>query len=452
MAAQRKKLNKICLIIICICVILFAFLLIRPYVSNNKQIVSDRPTVSLTSPSRVPSINNPDQQKNGAILVKTFEGGELYNQNGINLIVLSGTFRQMGRQYGALLGDQINQFYQDGIFTPFVDKKIFTETQILDGCKTNFQSQPKRQKELLTGMAETSGLPVEKVTCASDPNAIMIVARLRMGGNVSSCTSGAIWGDYTTDGATLTARNFDFPSFFRDLAKKYATIVIFKPTDGSNALAGIGFAGTITFIDMINDKGLYTETNNGANSAGLVLFSNRVVQTTQITNILFEADDPEQFDVFINSNRPSYSTIYLIADPLSARYYELASWDVKKRESDGKTAIVQANQFKSDSWGIVALESPVAWYSSLRENNLTNLITAKNKADPRDMMNILDATLYNEEDWTLGKGAAVINKNPKDDEVTVWQVVTKPSERKLWFRLPTVTDWVSFDFAQWFKN
>ena len=83
---------------------------------------------------------------------------------------------------------------------------------------------------------------------------------------------------------------------------------------------------------------------------------------------------------------------------------------------------------------------------------MTNLITAKIKSDPTDMMSILNVTLYNEKDWTLGKGTAVIKKNPNDDEVTVWQVVTKPSERKLWLRLPTITNWVLFDFAQWFKN
>lgn len=313
-AAQIKKRYKICLIIICVFVLAFAFLLIRSYINTTKQVVSDKQTVSPTLQSLVQIVNKPDQQKNGAILIKTFEGGKLYKQNGINLIVLSGTFRQMGRQYGALLGDQINQFYQDGIIKPFVGKKIFTEKQLLDGCETSFQNQPKRQKELLTGMAQTSGLSVEKVTCASDVNAIMILARLKMtDGNVDSCTSGAIWGEYTTDGTTLTARNFDFPNFFRALAKKYATAVVFKPTDGSNALAGIGLVGSITYLDMMNDKGIYTETNNGANSGGLVLFSNRVEQTTQITNILFDADNPEQFDVFINSNRPSYPTINLVA-------------------------------------------------------------------------------------------------------------------------------------------
>lgn len=106
----------------------------------------------------------------------------------------------MGRQYEALLGNQIDKLYQDALIKPFVDTKIFTEKQLLDGCKTTFGNQPKRQKELLTGMAEASGLSLEKITCASDPDAIMIIARLEMAGNVNSCTSGAIWGKYTTDG------------------------------------------------------------------------------------------------------------------------------------------------------------------------------------------------------------------------------------------------------------
>lgn len=454
--SEKRKFNSktivLAILALLACIFLISILvLMGKQVKENKQISSekkDSPTPQLS----ITVATESGKQKNGATLVKKFEGGELYKQSGINIITLSGSFRQMGREYGALLGDQIEKLYQDALIKPFVHKKIFKEKELLDGCKASFQNQPKRQKELLTGISETSGLSLEKVMCASDPDAIMMIARLEMAGNINSCTSGAVWGKYTADGKTLTVRNFDFPSFFRDLAKNYATIVIFKPTDGSNALAGVGFAGSITFGDMMNDKGLYVEANNGADSAGLVLFANRIVQTSQITNLLFETDNPEQFDVFINSNRPSYSTIYLVADPISARYYELASWDVKKRESDGKSAIVQANQFKSSSWGIVALQSPAAWFSSLRESNLANLITAKTQATPKDLMKTLDVTLYNEKDWTMGKGAAVIKKNPKDDEVTVWQVVTKPSERKLWLRLPTITDWILFDLNQWFKD
>jgi hypothetical protein len=40
--------------------------------------------------------------------VADFEGGKHYKQNTVNLVVLEGTYYEMGRQYGHLLKEQIH--------------------------------------------------------------------------------------------------------------------------------------------------------------------------------------------------------------------------------------------------------------------------------------------------------------------------------------------------------
>lgn len=66
-------------------------------------------------------------------------------------------------------------------------------------------------------------------------------------------------------------------------------------------------------------------------------------------------------------------------------------------------------------------------------------------------MKILDERLFNE-DGSLGKGVSVIEKLPKDDEVTVHQVITCPAARKMWVRIPTHTGWIFFDLKKVFQN
>ncbi len=46
----------------------------------------------------------------------------------------------------------------------------------------------------------------------------------------------------------------------------------------------------------------------------------------------------------------------------------------------------------------------------------------------------------------------MIEKDPKDDEVTVHQVITCPAERKMWVRIPTYTGWIFFDLKKIFKE
>ena len=384
-------------------------------------------------------------------LIKEVDKGKLYSLNGIKMLVLSGTFNEMGRQYGALLGKEISGLYETAINKTFIKSGLFSQEELDLFADNTFKSLPVRQKELIRGISSASSLKQEKVVLASNLIMVQILARKKFNGSLNSCTSAAVWGKYTADGEVFTARDYDFPSIFRALAKDYAVIVVYKPSDGSNAVGGICLAGAISFIDAMSDKGIYVESNNGADSGGLVMFNARTEATSQIMNIIFDAADSEEFNSMINSTRFSYPFILMEADRSSACYYEIAPWDAHRRDAKDVPAIAAGNQFDDPAWGILSLPSPAAWYSSLRESNLLNL--AKGGSFPineKHMMSILDIPLYNEDEY-VGKGAAVLKKKPKDDEVTVWQVVTHPASLRMWVRFPTLCDWVFVDLKEWFK-
>lgn len=387
-------------------------------------------------------------------LVAQSGNGTLYDMNGVRLLVLSGTFNEMGRQYGALLGKDIARLYDLAIDRAFIKSGMFTQEELDNFAANSFKTMPVRQKELIRGMAATSGLSKEKTILASDLVMVQILARKKFGGNTAACTSVAAWGKHTTDGKVVTARNFDFPNLFRSMLKDFGTVVVFNPTDGSNSVAGLGLTGSIYFVDAINSKGIYTEVNNAADSAGLVMFSGRTQTGSQLINLLFDADDAQELYTIANSTRFGYSAILMVADQNTASFCELSCWDSRKREAaNNDNVIAAANQFDDPAWGLLSLPSPAAWYSAYRESALLKMVTSTpaRSVNPQSMMSILNVPFYNS-DGSIGKGVSVIDKNPKDDEVTVWQVITQPESLKLWFRYPALNNWQLVDLNKFFNK
>ena len=346
-----------------------------------------------------------------ARLIAEYGDAKLYDTNGVKLLTLEGTFYEMGQQYGKLMGKDFTRMYDTAIGNAFLKTGFFSETELNNFADNTFATMPMRQKQLIRGMVAGSGLSQQKVVLASDIVMVQILARKKAEGSSSACTTGAAWGKYTADGSLYSIRNFDFPNLFRTLLKDNAVIVIFNPTDGSNAVGGIGLVGSIYFVDMINNKGLYIETNNAAESAGLVLYSNRTQAGSQLINMLFDADNEKEFYNYAMSTRFSYSIIMLVADKHIASVYELSGWDIHKRMANNDTVISCANQFEDPSWGILNLPSPAAWYSSYRSAAMLKSLQSAPAGgiDIDYSKKILDVPLYNN-DGTLGTGFSVLAK------------------------------------------
>jgi hypothetical protein len=386
-------------------------------------------------------------------LTKEYRGGKLYDCGGMRMVVLQGNYREMGRQYGALLKDDIIAFYSQ-MFDKFIFKSgLFDEGDIPQFVSTSVKTQAKRQSELLKGMAEKTGLSFEKHILINSNMGVLVYLRKMGHGNAGACTSMATWGNYTANRRTYTARNFDFPNIYREVSKNNLEILlVLKPNDGSNYVAGVCYAGMIQFLDAMNDKGLYTENNNGAGSEGLVIYSDRAMILDEVMNMLLDADNIDSFEGRLRTTRSGYPMIFMSAGPDDACYFEAGTTDTKKRVAGEDGLISAANQFLEPSWHITPLKSPAVWYSEARQNALEALAKAhKGRIDEKIMMKIFDERLFNK-DGSIGKGASVIEKNPKDDEVTVHQVVTCPSERKMWVRIPTYTDWILFDLNKVFRD
>ncbi|MEE9911375.1 MAG: hypothetical protein K4571_06585 [Deltaproteobacteria bacterium] len=386
-------------------------------------------------------------------LIKENGKGKLYDCSGMRMAVLQGNYREMGRQYGALLKDDILAFYKQMIEGFVLKSGLFGEEDlrrlVIDPA---IRTQTKRQSELLKGLSEKTGLSFEKhVLLNLNVQTVMYMRKIGSG-NATACTSMAAWGDFTVNRRTYTARNLDFPNIYREVAKTSGIVLVMKPNDGSNYVAGVCNAGMINFFDAMNNKGLYVEGNNAADSEGLVIYSDRAVIFDEGTNILFDADTIEAVEGRLRTIRASYPLIFMSAGPDTACYFENGTTDVKKRVANENGLISAANQFLEPSWHILPLKNPGAWYSEARQSRFEALAKAnKGRIQEEIMKKILDERLFNK-DGSVGRGASVIEKDPKDDEVTVHQVITCPAERKMWVRIPTYTGWIFFDLKKVFKE
>lgn len=289
--------------------------------------------------------------------VKEYRGGTLYECNGMKMVVLRGNYREMGRQYGGLLKNEIQAFY-DGMINKFVLKSgAFNEADLQELLvQPAIKTLAKRQSEMLKGMAEETGLSFEKHALLNSNILVLMYMRKIGAGNAAACTSIAAWGDYTVKGRTYTARNFDFPNIYRELLKSFGLVMVLKPNDGSNSIAGVNIAGMVGFFDGMNDKGLYIEGNNAADSEGLVIYADRSLIFGEVVNMLMDADNIDAFEGRLRTTRASYPLILMAAGPDSACYFENGTTDTKKRTAKEEGLISAANQFLEPSWHIIPMK------------------------------------------------------------------------------------------------
>jgi len=173
-----------------------------------------------------------------------FYQGKLYKAGKINVVVLEGTYEEMGRQYGALLKDELNANYNgimEGLkkMTGVTSKNFYEEVkEIQDEGSQYYNTYPEKYKKIVEGLAETSGLGIEKAKFLTSQETYVFAALIAMskGINISgaaNCSGIAAWKDYTADGRMIFGRNYDLGP----VNHEYATLVVYNPVDGSIPVA-----------------------------------------------------------------------------------------------------------------------------------------------------------------------------------------------------------------------
>ncbi|HWQ19775.1 MAG TPA: C45 family peptidase, partial [Methanotrichaceae archaeon] len=311
--------------------------------------------------------------------VAAFEKGLRYKAGTYDVIVLNGSYKEMGRQYGALMKDELQSAY--GIITNSTSKRGYAIEQIRDMGHKACAYQPERMKAIYAGMAETSGLTKEDAQ-ALYYGAVFYI--MLPNTTETSCSFLAAWGNYTPDGALVVSRNWDLPDLL-SVFDPYYVLVIYNPDDGSNSVATFGPAG-IRPETLMNSAGLFIADNNDGGSGGSLAFDDRPELISQFFRFMLDYSTLEQLNAGIMSTRPDCPWIVNVAGPEKAYSYEENAYDLKRREGPG--IIAATNHFIDPTWH---LEYAPDSNSVARLANLQNLSRQEmGHIDPANMMKIRD--------------------------------------------------------------
>lgn len=364
------------------------------------------------------------------VRVREFRGGALYRAGVFSVLELSGSYREMGRQYGALLREDLQAFYREAVVGFFLGEKGMSPEDLKKTAFAVFGPYPLRYRDILAGMAETSGLDLEQHVLLNAVEWYPKIAHLSAG--KARCSGIAAWGTYSADGRLVFGRNNDDDPLYRKFSK-YLTTAIFKPEDGSLPTAVINYAGAVYAPTGMNSRGLFAEMNAGP-WMGFAL--NRTSIFTEIFSWLQDFASLPEMEKAILSTLPNLASIINAADSESAASYELSLQDSRKADPGQEGLLASTNHFVNPSWPFSGVEDRLAGMTVRRRGNLLQLGERyRGKFTPEIMMNVLDTTLED--------GGATVGG-------TIYQVVAVPWERSLWLKAPGVQDWTKIPLAPLF--
>ncbi|MDR1019832.1 MAG: C45 family autoproteolytic acyltransferase/hydrolase [Synergistaceae bacterium] len=357
---------------------------------------------------------------------------------GFTVLNLYGTWREMGRRYGALVGDQLKETYAaaiEGSLFGVCGKGRDAAEAVALGFYANY---PHRLRELLAGMSETSGLDFGQ-------HLLLNALEVEVAGEIwadsgmtqAHCTGIAVWGEYSS-GPLIYGRNYDYFSWFRELGKNLL-VTVYHPCDGSLATATVGYPGGAYMTTGINERGIFLALNNGEPSGGALEYRNRVPAIAELFMFLLDSPDLDQLESFMQSTRSNFAYVIGTADDQTSRCFEWPVFDVKRRLSVKRPGLMVAtNHFTEPSWGLPRPDDAKFSWTRTRRQNLLNLAEHfKGSIDVARMKKILDTRLKD-------LGATTDN--------TVYQVIAVPGSMSLSLKVPELTDWTDIPVGDFLRR
>lgn len=211
--------------------------------------------------------------------VSQFEGGTLEKRAGLSLLKLRGNYEEMGRQHGSLfpasLLREVIEYYAHSL-----DRLMENATRplTLAGWLGKLLGRgfllpplfhrlarhlPPSVTEEARGFSQATGIPqadVLKAGCVADLFLFLAGTAFKDQKSIApdalfaACSSVAVWGAATCDGALLHGRNMDFWGIGKWDA--HPTVILYQPT-GELSFAAVTSAGVGTGgITAMNEAGL----------------------------------------------------------------------------------------------------------------------------------------------------------------------------------------------------
>ncbi len=356
--------------------------------------------------------------------VETDGNGRLYDNGGIAVIDLYGTWYEMGRQYGLLAKGRMDDVlcYLDRKIGP-EPEKMASATDIANRLYANY---PKHLKDFFDGVVATSGLSLDRVRLC---NAVEYVEGVFM------CSAMAVWGDFA-DGKLVFGRNYDAVNY-SDIDSD-VVVTVYHPAGGI-AVATVGYAGELYCVNGFSSSGLFVELNNGMPSAGADIDWSLCPSTTSLFDMLFSARNIDDVDAFFRNTSSFASFIIGVADKDQARSYEWCSEGVRRGDVTTEPGLmISTNHYVNDGWTFTVPSDADSWNSITRRRNLAEMaMQNKGHIDADKMMAIMSTS---------------IEDGGPMHYLTRYQIVAVPEDMALYIYVPCNGKWTKVSLGEYFER
>ncbi|MFC1926095.1 C45 family autoproteolytic acyltransferase/hydrolase [Chloroflexota bacterium] len=177
------------------------------------------------------------------------EFGNIYQIDSATVVVLRGSYREMGEQYGRLLNDQIVKLDIHGMLLAM----SLPET---DPCNLEMYTKSKQEsmvpaniRDFLQGIGEGApGVTYDEVLYCNVISSLFFKA---------GCSALAVCGSRAANEELVFGRNFDLFPLANTNATDCAVITVMHPDDGTQSTINFGYAGLPGAVSLsINDEGM----------------------------------------------------------------------------------------------------------------------------------------------------------------------------------------------------
>ncbi len=369
-------------------------------------------------------------------------GGELYRIGNFNVLVLNGSFREMGRQYGSLLGSTMQSFYAKAVEQYIIGRGHATYAQIRDASVKQYETFPAYITEMIEGMAETSGLSLEKQKILNNAAMLLIFPESFQG-----CSSLAAWGDYVSDGKLVMGRNWDLPPGYLADFQNFLSVIVYNP-DSLNSVMEITYPGTFVFQTGMNSYGVSAHVQNGQMCDPNV-HTDRAMSNHELFFFLLSEKSLDNYMTKLNSTLDNAGLLIPVADSTTAYDMQWPTYGCSKRsEKDYQGILATTNHYVDPpaAWPLITVpQDPVKnMYTYIRRDNLLTLAnsdTYRGKINAEKMMEIFDTEIPG--------GATFPAENYPAK--TYHQVVTVPADKTIWLKARGYSGWTKIELGHFFR-
>ncbi|MBU0686506.1 MAG: hypothetical protein KKB81_01450 [Candidatus Margulisbacteria bacterium] len=371
--------------------------------------------------------------------VSEFEGGKLYKAGKINVLKLHGSYRQMGRQYGALLKNDWEPCYKKAFEERFIGKNGMTYETLDKIASDYFRRLPKRSQDLIYGMAETSGISLEKHILLNTLDACAEIWGVygMLATNTQGCSAIAAWGEYTGGRPLVVGRNYDYMSYFEEFLP-FMECVVYNPDDGGIPTASFAFLGAAYTQNAMNKSGIFLELDDDITTA-IITRHDRVPNMANLLFFLLDNSTMDGINTGFNTTLPDFACIIQVADKNAAYSYEWATYGLQRVAGRADGLLAASNDFVDPAWG--RWPCPLAESAQRRENLYALGEKYKGRLNVDTMKELLKTP--------IDKGGAT--RPISADEETLYQVIAVPAELKWWINLTNYQGWTEIDLKPLFE-